>query len=126
MLSLEHTRDRCPASALSPPDAARSLFLVLPGQIYGEDASLAGKVPHPDSAAAFFDALAADRQPKSEARSVRASLFEQTKQMLDLPRREAAAFILDLDLDPIRGREGFQRYLPGGRRELERVLNQVR
>ena len=35
--------------------------LILPGQIYGEDASLAGKVPHPDSAAAFFDALAADR-----------------------------------------------------------------
>ena len=46
--------------------------------------------------------------------------------MLDLPRWEAAGLILDLDLHPIRGHKSFQRYVAFGKRELERVLNQVR
>jgi hypothetical protein len=69
-----------------------------------------------------FDATAADTETKTQARSIAASLFEQEKQIFNIPDWEAAAFVLDLDEDAIRRRRRFQRNTAVRPCELESVL----
>ena len=72
-----------------------------------------------------FDAPAAEGEAEADARSVGASLLERAEQFVGVPSRQTAAFVLDLDQDPLGAGADPQR--DGGSRsgELEGVLQDI-
>src|SRR6185503_21194127 len=84
-----------------------------------------GQVTHAEHAAVRFDAPLADGEPETQPGPIGASLREGAKELLELARRKAAAFVLDFHQDAIGGRVRPQRYVAVGAAELERVLQQV-
>ena len=72
-----------------------------PRQVDGEDASHAREVARIDAAMVRFRGPPAEGEAKSEARAIGAALLERAEQVVDVAARETAAFILDLDQDPL-------------------------
>ena len=96
-----------------------------PRQVDGEDASLTRQVARIDPAIVRFDAPSAEGEAKAQAGSIGAALLERAEQLVDVPVRETAAFVLDLDEHALGAGADPQR--DGGTRpgELEGVLQQV-
>ena len=96
-----------------------------PRQVNGEDASSVRQVARIDPAMVRFDAPPAEGEAEAQARSIGASLLERAEQIVDVPVRETAAFVLDLDQHPLGTGADPQR--DGGPRpgELECVLQEV-
>ena len=96
-----------------------------PREVDRKDASHTRKVACIYPAVVRFSGPPAESEAKTQARSIGAALLERAKQFVDVPARETAAFILDLDQDPLGTgadpqRDGRSR--PG---KLERVLQDV-
>jgi hypothetical protein len=71
-------------------------------QIHNEYAALAGQVARIKPPVVRFRAPSAEREAKTHAGPIGASLLEGTKQLLQIPAaRKAAAFVMDLDQDAI-------------------------
>src|SRR5688572_25747460 len=68
-----------------------------PRQVDREDASRSGQIARMEPAMIRLDAPSAEREAKAEARAVRAALLEWPEQVIDVPGREPAAFVFDLD-----------------------------
>ena len=86
---------------------------------------LLGQVARIDPAVVRFDAPSAEGEAKAQAGSIGASLLERAEQLVDVPPRETAAFVLDLDQHALGAGADPQR--DGGTRagELECVLQQI-
>ena len=96
-----------------------------PGQIDREYASPIREIARIDPTIVHLCAPSAEGETKTHAGSIGAALFERAKQVVDVPTRQTAALVLNLDehalgagADP--ERDGGPR--PG---ELERVLQKV-
>ena len=90
-------------------------------------ATLARKVSYVKRTAERLpDAFAADEETEAEAASIGSMLLERFEQLLDFAGRQPAALVLDVDLDVIALRRRPQRDVTARRRELERVLQEVR
>jgi hypothetical protein len=74
------------------------------------------KGPDASDAAAGLNALAADEDPETESRSVRAALLERVEELFHLAWWKAPALVLDLDLD-----SWCRRHSRGARRVRPRV-----
>ena len=68
-----------------------------PRQVDGEDASPVRQVARIDPAMVRFDTPPAEGEAKAQAGSIGAALLERAEQFVDVPARETAAFVLDLD-----------------------------
>lgn len=90
---------------MSPRKGARaeSRWRSLPRQINGEHTHLTRNVAHRDVTGVRTDGAERDREPKPEARAVRASLRKWAKQFICLSWGKAAAFVADFDLNALGG-----------------------
>ena len=70
---------------------------VAPRQVDGKDASRIRQIACVDATIVCFSAPSAEREPKTQAGSIRASLIERSEQWLTGSARKPATFILDLD-----------------------------
>ncbi len=68
-----------------------------PRQVDGEDASPIRQVARIDPAIVRFDAPSAEGEAEAKAGSIGAALLERAEQFVDVPTRQTAAFVLDLD-----------------------------
>ena len=96
-----------------------------PRQIDGEDASLPTKTARIDAAVIRFGAPSAESQTETDARPIRAALLERSKELVDIPTRQTAALILDLDQHALSNRFDSQRHSCPRPGELEGVLQKV-
>ena len=77
-------------------------------------------------ATAGLGGLEADGEPEPEAAAIRPALLEGAEQIFDSSRRQAAAFVLDLEKDAVGGCHHGQGDFAAIGRELERILEKVR
>src|SRR5690606_24889366 len=88
----------------------------------------AGPVGYPDGAAAGFDQPLTDGQPKAAsllAATVAAHLVEDVEHLRALGGRNAFALIADAELDMVANLPRRQTYRRTGRREFDRVADEV-
>jgi hypothetical protein len=96
-----------------------------PRQVDSEHASPIGEIARIDPAVVRFSAPSAERETKTQAGSIGATLLERAKELVDIPTRQTAALVLDLDEHSLGARanpERDGRPRPG---ELEGVLQEV-
>jgi PAS domain S-box-containing protein len=70
-------------------------------QINGEDTSPFRHVPRRDLAVIRFDAPSAEREPETQASTIRAALLERSEQFAGIASGKPAAFVLNLDADAL-------------------------
>ena len=97
----------------------------MPREVDGKDASRIREVARIDPAMVRFNGPPAEREAKTETCSIRAVLLERTEQVVDVAARKAAAFVLDLDQNPLGAGARPQRDLGSRPGELEGILQQV-
>src|SRR4030095_4321474 len=97
----------------------------LPRQVDGEHASSPRQVARIDPALVRFSPPSAEGEAKTDAGSIGAALLERAKQLVDIPTRQAAALVLDLNEHSLGA--GANPECDGGPRprELEGVLQKV-
>lgn len=78
-----------------------------------------------DLAAAGFNAPSGEGEAKTQAGSIGSALLERTEQFVDVPARQTAAFVLDLDVHAVEVGDDPQRDGRVRLRELEGVLQHV-
>ena len=96
-----------------------------PRQVDGEDASPSRQVARIDPAVVRFSAPSAEGETKTQAGSIGAALLERAEQLVDVPARETAAFVLDLDEHALGAGADPERDGGPGPGELEGVLQKV-
>jgi len=94
-------------------------------QVDSEYASRARQIAHVELSPVNLDGTSGNCQPESKPCPIRRSLRERMKQLFRLSRREAAAFIGDVDQNAIAFRVGLQGDIASGPSELECILQQV-
>src|SRR5688500_2870571 len=110
-----------------PLEMGRGIFLSgLARQVDDEGAAPARGVAHMELPAERSHRVEAQGEAESHGTPVRVVLHERTENPVLDPRRQSAAFVLDLDRDPIPRRSDPQEHVSAGPRERERVLEDVR
>ena len=97
----------------------------LPWQVDGEHASSPRQVARIDPAIVRFSAPSAEGETKTHAGSIGAALLERKKQFVDIPTRQSAALVLDLDEDALGAGANPEQDGRPRPRELEGVLQKV-
>ena len=87
--------------------------------------SCAGKIARIDAAAVRFGAPSAESQTKPHAGSIRAALLERAKELVDIPDRQTAALVLNLDQHALGAAAGSERNGGSWPSELQRILQEV-
>ena len=94
-------------------------------QVDGEHASSPRQVARIDPALIRFRAPSAEGEAKTDAGSIGAALLERTKEVVDIPPRQAAALVLNLDEHALGACADPERDGGPRSRELEGVLKKV-
>ena len=97
----------------------------LPRQVDGEHASSTREVARIDPAIVRFSAPSAEGETKTHAGSIGAALLERAKELVDIPTRQTAALVLDLDEHALGACANPERDARPRPCELEGVLQKV-